>query len=216
MKTRLAQRLLKRLTDVAASAAGLAGLAPVMSMVALAVFLRMGRPVLFRQVRPGLRERPFTLYKFRTMAETRGPEGRALPDGARLTALGRALRRWSLDELPQLWNVLRGDMSLVGPRPLLTEYLDRYTPEQRRRHEARPGITGWAQVNGRNAITWEEKFEYDVWYVGNWNLWLDLRILLSTLAKAARGEGISRSGSTTMPEFLGTGDASDSDSGAAT
>jgi lipopolysaccharide/colanic/teichoic acid biosynthesis glycosyltransferase len=216
MKARPVQRLLKRLLDAAASAAGLAALAPVMSMVALAVFLRMGRPVLFRQARPGLDGKPFMFYKFRTMTGARDPDGRPLPDGARLTALGRWLRRWSLDELPQLWNVLRGDMSLVGPRPLLTEYLDRYTPEQRRRHEVRPGITGWAQVNGRNAITWEEKFEHDVWYVDNWSVWVDLRILLATLLKVLRREGISQMGSTTMPEYLGAGDASVSDSGAAT
>ena len=197
------QRGMKRCFDAVASGLGLILLMPIMALTAAALFMRMGRPVLFRQVRPGLNERPFVLYKFRTMSMSRGADGALLPDGARLTALGRWLRRWSIDELPQLWNVLKGDMSLVGPRPLLTEYLDRYTPEQRRRHEARPGITGWAQVNGRNAITWEEKFAHDVWYVDSWSLWLDMRILLSTLAKTVRGEGINQRGAGTMPAFGG-------------
>jgi len=178
-----------------------------MAVVAAAVYFSMGRPVLFRQRRAGRRGQPFTLLKFRTMREVIGPDGRPLPDGQRLTPLGRWLRRLSLDELPQLLNVLRGDMSLVGPRPLLVEYLDRYTPEQARRHEVRPGITGWAQVNGRNALAWEEKFVLDVWYVDHRTLWLDLRILLRTAGKVFFPAGIGHGGEATTPEFLGSGDA---------
>jgi lipopolysaccharide/colanic/teichoic acid biosynthesis glycosyltransferase len=166
--------------------------------------LTMGSPVLFRQVRPGRYCRLFTLFKFRTMRNTTAPEGAPLPDTERLTPLGTFLRRTSLDELPQLWNVLRGDLSLVGPRPLLPEYLDRYTTIQARRHEVRPGITGWAQVNGRNALSWEDKFALDVWYVDNWNLWLDLRILWLTLIKVLRREGIQAADHATMPEFKGS------------
>ncbi len=189
--------------DVCLAALVLVAAAPVIALAATAVFLRMGRPILFRQARPGLREKLFILYKFRTMSTARGSDGRLLPDGARLTALGRALRRWSVDELPQLWNVLKGDMSLVGPRPLLMEYLERYTPVQRRRHEVRPGITGLAQVNGRNAITWEEKFAHDVSYVDNRGLWLDLKILARTAWRVVRRQGISSKGSATMSEFHG-------------
>lgn len=158
--------------------------------------------MLFRQMRPGLGGRPFTLFKFRTMRDTRGPNGELLDDRQRLTPLGRLLRALSIDELPQLWNVLRGEMSLVGPRPLLMEYLDRYTPEQARRHEVRPGITGWAQVNGRNALSWEEKFSLDVWYVENWGLMLDLRILARTLWHVLKRDRISSPGHATMPEFF--------------
>ncbi len=167
----------------------------------------MGAPVLFRQTRPGLRGKPFIMYKFRTMTDERDPQGNLLPDEQRLTRLGRFLRSTSLDELPELINVLKGDMSLVGPRPLLMKYLDRYTPEQFRRHEVKPGITGWAQVNGRNALTWEEKFKLDVWYVDNWNLWLDFKILLMTLVKVFRREGIGHGSQATMPEFRGQRDA---------
>ncbi len=164
----------------------------------------MGTPILFRQLRPGLRGRPFTLLKFRTMRDARDSHGNLLPDAQRMTSLGRFLRRTSLDELPQLINVVKGDMSLVGPRPLLMEYLERYTLEQGRRHEVRPGITGWAQVNGRNAISWEERFSHDVWYVDHRTLWLDLRILVSTAGRVLHGEGISPSGLVTMEEFRGT------------
>jgi len=164
----------------------------------------MGSPVLFRQVRPGLHRKPFVMYKFRTMRDLRDTEGRLLPDEMRLTRVGHILRATSLDELPELFNVLKGEMSLVGPRPLLMEYLELYTPEQARRHEVKPGITGWAQVNGRNAITWEEKFKLDVWYVDNWSLGLDLKILALTLIKVLKREGISADGHATMPEFRGS------------
>ncbi|SHF69811.1 Sugar transferase involved in LPS biosynthesis (colanic, teichoic acid) [Desulfofundulus australicus DSM 11792] len=193
----------KRLMDFIGAVVGLALLAPVMLLIALFICLNMGRPVLFRQVRPGLHGRPFVIYKFRTMKEERDSRGDLLPDEQRLTRLGRFLRSTSLDELPELFNVLKGDMSLVGPRPLLMEYLERYTPEQARRHEVKPGITGWAQVNGRNAITWEEKFKLDVWYVDNWSLWLDVKILCLTLVKVLKREGISAQGHATMPEFMG-------------
>jgi sugar transferase EpsL len=164
----------------------------------------LGSPVLFRQTRPGLHGAPFELLKFRTMTEAQAPGRRLPPDVERLPALGRVLRATSLDELPELFNVLKGDMSLVGPRPLLGQYLDRYTPAQARRHEVKPGITGWAQVNGRNAITWEEKFALDVWYVDNQSIWLDLKILAMTAWKVLKREGISAEGEATMPEFMGT------------
>lgn len=182
-------------------------LLPVGLALAVLVRLRLGPPLLFRHVRPGLGGRPFTLLKFRTMLELHDGEGRPLPDGERLPPFGRFLRRTSLDELPSLWSVLRGEMSLVGPRPLLVEYLDRYTPEQARRHQVRPGITGWAQIHGRNALTWEEKFAHDVWYVDHLSLRLDLRILARTLLAVLRREGISARGHATMPEFRGTGGA---------
>lgn len=198
--------MVKRLFDVVVSALLLIVLAPVILLLAFLVRLFLGSPVLFKQVRPGLHGRPFTMYKFRTMTDERDDQGRLLPDEQRLTRLGRFLRSTSLDELPELFNVLKGDMSLVGPRPLLMEYLPLYTPEQARRHEVRPGITGWAQVNGRNAITWEEKFKYDVWYVDNWSFWLDIRILLLTILAVLRREGISAEGHATMPVFRGQGD----------
>lgn len=195
--------LLKRILDVVGASFALLAFGPLMLYVALRIWREMGSPVLFRQVRPGLQGRPFVMYKFRTMTEERDAQGKLLPDEKRLTRLGRFLREHSLDELPEFFNVLKGDMSLVGPRPLLMEYLDRYTPEQARRHEVKPGITGWAQVNGRNALTWEEKFRLDVWYVDNWNLLLDLKILFLTLVKVLRREGISAEGHATMPEFKG-------------
>lgn len=164
----------------------------------------MRRPILFHQLRAGLYGRPFWLYKFRTMTDARDSNGRLLPDEQRLTRFGRWLRSTSLDELPELWNVLKGDMSLVGPRPLLVEYLDRYSPEQARRHEMKPGLTGWAQVNGRNALSWEEKFRLDVWYVDNWSIWLDFKILWLTLVKVLTRDGISAHGHATMPEFKGS------------
>jgi lipopolysaccharide/colanic/teichoic acid biosynthesis glycosyltransferase len=196
-------RAVKRALDLTFAATGLAVAAPV--LVATAAAIRAtGSPILFRQVRPGLHGKTFVLVKFRTMREANDASGKPLPDGARLTRLGRFLRTTSLDELPQLYNVLRGEMSLVGPRPLLVQYLPRYSATQARRHEVRPGITGWAQVHGRNAISWEEKFALDVWYVDHWSLWLDLRILGLTALRVLRPQGISRAGHATTPEFMGT------------
>lgn len=193
----------KRLFDLALTIPALLLLAPLLLLLALLVRLKLGGPVLFTQRRPGLNGRPFTLYKFRTMTDARDRTGRLLPDAERLTALGRFLRSSSLDELPELFNVLTGQMSLVGPRPLLLQYLERYTPEQARRHEVRPGISGWAQVNGRNALSWEEKFAYDVWYVDHRSLWLDMKIIGLTLWKIVKREGISQPGQATMEEFRG-------------
>jgi sugar transferase EpsL len=193
----------KRALDVIASAAGLLALSPVLGLVALVVRVNLGSPVFFRQVRPGLHGRPFRLVKFRTMRDAAGPDGRPLPDAERLTPFGRFLRASSLDELPELWNVLRGEMSLVGPRPLLTEYLPLYSPRQARRHEVRPGLTGWAQVNGRNALGWKERLELDVWYVEHRSLALDLRILLRTVATVFARRGISHAGHVTMEPFRG-------------
>ncbi len=194
---------MKRMVDILGSLAALLVLLPVILLVAAAIRWRMGAPVLFRQLRPGLHGQPFEMIKFRTMLNATDAQGRPLPDAERLTALGRFLRAMSLDELPELWNVLNGDMSLVGPRPLLMEYLELYSPEQARRHEVKPGITGWAQVNGRNAISWEEKFRHDVWYVDNRSLWLDLKILLLSVVKVFGRHGISADGEATMPRFRG-------------
>ncbi len=202
------RRVLKRALDVGVSAFILVLLSPLLVAVALIVLLQMGRPILFRQQRPGYKGVPFFALKFRSMTDKRDGEGQLLPDGARITRLGALLRRSSLDELPQFWNVLRGDMSLVGPRPLLMQYLDRYTPEQARRHSVIPGITGWTQVNGRNDLAWEKKLALDVWYVDHWSLWLDLRILVVTVWKVLKGEGIAAEGAATMPEFMGTQAAS--------
>ena len=198
------QKRVKRLLDVTATLVALALLWPVMLVIALAVLLTMGRPILFRQRRPGLGGRPFTILKFRTMLDPSDNGGRPTTDTTRLTRLGRFLRGTSLDELPELFNVLRGEMSLVGPRPLLMLYLDRYTPEQARRHEVRPGITGWAQVNGRNAIGWEEKFRLDVWYVDHASLWLDVKILFRTVAMVMRRKGVNAESGVTMREFMGS------------
>lgn len=198
--------LSKRLFDLIAVGVGMIFALPVMGVVALLVRLKLGRPVLFRQQRPGLNGEIFTLCKFRTMRDAVDLEGKALPDAERLTPFGRKLRSTSLDELPELFSVLSGEMSLVGPRPLLVRYLGRYSPEQMRRHEMRPGITGWAQVNGRNALSWEEKFALDVWYVDHWSFWLDLRILWRTVWNVVRREGISGGGEATMREFMGSGD----------
>jgi len=192
------------MVDVFVSAIALILLSPVMGIVAVTIYLTLGRPVLFRHVRPGYQAVPFEVLKFRTMNYTRDAQGHPLPDEERLTPLGKLLRRMSLDELPQLWNVLRGEMSLVGPRPLLMEYLERYTPEQARRHDVQPGVTGWAQVNGRNALSWEERFGLDVWYVDHRSLALDFRILIHTLWRVLSSEGISREGFATMPEFMGS------------
>lgn len=196
-------RLVKSLLDKLVAAIALLILSPVMLGVAIAIYIRMGSPILFAQPRPGKNGRIFIFYKFRTMTNQCDSHGNFLDDARRLTPLGQFLRQTSLDELPQLWNVVKGDMSLVGPRPLLVEYLSRYTPKQARRHEVKPGITGWAQINGRNAISWEEKFQLDVWYVDSWSLWLDLKILFLTLWKVLHKEGISQAGHATMEEFKG-------------
>jgi sugar transferase EpsL len=177
----------------------------VLLVLAVLVRLKLGSPVLFRQVRPGKNGKPFTMLKFRTMMDARNENGELLPDDQRLPAFGRMLRSTSMDELPELWNVIRGEMSLVGPRPLLMEYLPRYTREQGRRHEVAPGITGWVQVNGRNSLSWEEKFALDVWYVDNRSLALDLKILLRTLAAVVKRQGISSDGHVSMPKFMGQG-----------
>lgn len=199
----------KRLVDIILATVALIMLGPVMLGVAALVYWRLGSPVLFRQVRPGQGGKPFTLYKFRSMRDTHDAAGQPLSDAERLTTFGRRLRSTSLDELPELFNVLRGEMSLVGPRPLLMAYLSRYTPEQARRHEVRPGITGWAQVNGRNALSWEEKFALDVWYVDHYTLALDVRILALTVARVLRREGISAPGVATAAEFMGTAGGND-------
>lgn len=198
--------MLKRLLDIVGAAVGLIVLSPVIAVCAIAVARSMGRPVLFRQQRPGQGGHPFGMVKFRTMSNECDADGRLLPDGERLTGVGQFLRSTSLDELPELWNVLVGDMSLVGPRPLLMIYLERYTPEQARRHDVKPGVTGWAQVNGRNAISWDEKFALDTWYVNNHSFWLDLRILYATVMQVVRRKDINSSEAATMPEFLGTSD----------
>lgn len=194
---------MKRLFDCAVALFALLVLAVPLLVLAWQVRRRLGSPVLFRQLRPGLHGRLFTMVKFRTMTDEHGPDGVLLSDEQRMTAFGRRLRTSSLDELPELWNVLRGDMSLVGPRPLLVEYLPLYTPEQARRHELRPGITGWAQINGRNSLSWEEKFQLDVWYVDHQSFWLDLGILFITIWKVLRREGINASGEASMTRFSG-------------
>ena len=195
---------MKRVFDFVAASLALVMLALPLLVLAWLIRRKLGSPVLFKQVRPGLQARLFTMVKFRTMTDECGPGGVLLPDAERLTPLGRFLRASSLDELPELWNVMRGEMSLVGPRPLLVEYLPLYTPDQARRHEVRPGITGWAQVNGRNAIGWEDKFALDVWYVDNQSLWLDIKILWMTVRKVIVRDGISAGGEATMPKFTGS------------
>ncbi len=196
--------MLKRSLDLVLALVAAILLAPVLAVVALLVRTRLGSPVLFRQIRPGLDGKPFEMVKFRTMTDARGADGALLPDAVRLTPFGQFLRRASLDELPGLWNVLRGEMSLVGPRPLLLQYLPLYSPTQARRHEVRPGVTGWAQVNGRNALSWDEKFAADVWYVDNRSLWLDLKILALTVLAVLGRKGISAAGEATMPPFTGS------------
>lgn len=199
------RRGLKRIFDATVASLALVLLSPLLLVLAATSRGTLGSPVLFRQNRPGLGGRPFTLLKFRTMTEARGSDGKLRPDADRLTSYGRWLRSTSLDELPELWNVLKGDMSLVGPRPLLIEYLPRYSAEQARRHDVRPGLTGWAQINGRNSLSWPEKFSMDVWYVDNVSLTLDLRIIGRTLSAVARRQGISADGDATMPPFAGNG-----------
>lgn len=193
----------KRTLDLILTIPVLIVLTPLLLLLAILVVILLGAPVLFCQLRPGMHGRPFWMLKFRTMTDARDISGALLSDAERLTTFGRFLRATSLDELPELFNVLKGDMSLVGPRPLLMQYLDRYTPEQARRHDVRPGITGWAQVNGRNAITWEEKFKLDVWYVDNRSLWLDIKIIFMTVWKIFKREGINQQGQATMEEFKG-------------
>lgn len=197
--------LVKQLLDRAVAGVGLVIAAPIMAATAAAVAVSMGRPVLFRQRRPGRHGRPFEIAKFRTMRDAHDASGAPLPDAERLTAVGRFLRSMSLDELPQLWNVLRGELSLVGPRPLLMQYLPRYDQEQARRHDVLPGITGWAQIHGRNEVDWDERFRLDVWYVDHWSLLLDLEILAMTVLTLFRREGISRRDHATMYEFMGSG-----------
>ncbi len=196
---------MKRIFDFGCTLIAVFLLLPLLIVLALMVRLILGKPILFRQQRPGLHGLPFTIYKFRTMTEARDAHGNLLPDGERLTRFGRFLRSTSLDELPELFNVLKGDMSLVGPRPLLMQYLNRYTPEQARRHEVKPGLTGWSQVNGRNAISWGEKFRLDVWYVDNRSIWLDIKIILITAWMILRREGINQPGQPTMEEFKSAG-----------
>ncbi|EHM09245.1 glycosyl transferase possibly involved in lipopolysaccharide synthesis [Thermanaerovibrio velox DSM 12556] len=197
------RRFLKRILDVALASAGICLLWPVMLITAILVRVKLGSPVLFKQARPGLNGKRFVMYKFRTMRYLCDASGKPLPDEERLTRFGRILRSTSLDELPELFNVLKGDMSIVGPRPLLMKYLPLYTPRQMRRHEVRPGITGWAQVNGRNAVSWEDRLEMDVWYVDNMSFILDVKIILLTFLKVLRREGISQQGRATVDEFKG-------------
>jgi len=198
--------IIKRLIDIFVSLFLLIILSPFLVIISLIVFVAMGPPVIYKQTRAGFKGKPFTIYKFRTMTNEKDEYGNLLPDEKRLTKMGKFLRSTSLDELPELFNVLKGDMSLVGPRPLLMEYLNYYTEEQMRRHDVKPGITGWAQVNGRNSLSWEEKFKLDVWYVDNWSLWLDFKILFLTLIKVIKREGLSAEGYATMPKFTGSKD----------
>ncbi|MBI1793759.1 MAG: sugar transferase [Chloroflexi bacterium] len=193
----------KRIFDLLATSLGLIVISPIIFLIAILVRVFLGTPILFRQQRPGFKGRPFYIYKFRTMTDARGPDGNLLPDSARLTRFGRFLRSLSLDELPELFNILRGEMSLVGPRPLLMEYLPLYSPEQMRRHDAHPGLTGWAQINGRNAIDWPTRFALDVWYVDHWSFWLDIKILFLSLWKVIRREGVSQPGQATTEYFTG-------------
>ncbi|MCR4158977.1 sugar transferase [Kerstersia gyiorum] len=196
--------MIKRLFDIVVSLTALILLSPVLLVVSIQVRRKLGSPVFFRQIRPGLRGKPFEMIKFRTMRDAIDANGKPLPDAERLTGFGQMLRSTSLDELPELWNVLKGEMSLVGPRPLLMEYLHLYDKRQASRHDVKPGITGWAQVNGRNAISWEQKFEYDAWYVEHQSLWLDIKILWLTVKKVIIRDGISAEGSATMEKFQGT------------
>ena len=200
--------MIKRIFDITASGAALVVLSPVLAATAYKVKKNLGSPILFKQTRPGLNGKPFEMIKFRTMRDASDKDGNPLPDSERLTDFGKALRNSSLDELPELWNVVKGDMSLVGPRPLLMEYLPLYSNEQARRHNVRPGITGYAQVNGRNAIGWDKKFELDTWYVDNQSLWLDIKILLKTVKKVVIKDGISADGEATMSKFTGSQDQS--------
>lgn len=198
--------LSKRIFDLIAASLGIIILSPIFFLLAILIRIFLGTPVLFHQTRPGFKGRPFTVYKFRTMTDARDTDGNPLPDSARLTRFGKFLRSLSLDELPELFNILRGDMSLVGPRPLLMEYLPRYSLEQMRRHDLRPGLTGWAQVNGRNALDWPTRFALDVWYVDHWSFWLDIKILFLSLWKVITREGINQPGQATTEYFTGNKD----------
>lgn len=198
------RNFIKRLFDIISSAAGLIVISPLLVVLAVLVRLKLGSPILFRQQRPGLGGKAFVIYKFRTMTEQKDASGNLLPDSQRLPAFGRFLRSTSFDELPELLNVLKGDMSIVGPRPLMMKYLSRYSPGQARRHEVKPGITGWAQINGRNAISWEDKFKLDVWYVDNGTFWLDMKIILKSIWMVIARKGITQQGRATMDEFMGT------------
>ena len=193
--------MLKRFFDIIVSSIGLIVLAPAILIISLLVLIKLGRPIFFKQKRPGLTSKPFEMYKFRSMKNCKDEYGKLLPNEQRLTKFGKILRSTSLDELPELYNVLKGEMSFVGPRPLLIEYLPYFTEEQKKRHKVRPGITGWAQVNGRNTINWDEKFDLDVWYVENQGFWIDIKILIMTLIKVFKREGISHQGHVTMPRF---------------
>jgi len=197
-------RLIKSLVDRSLAAIALILLLPFVTVLAIAIYFNMGSPIIFSQPRGGRNNSTFTFYKFRTMTDGRDEHGKLLPDMERLTPLGEFMRQTSLDELPQLWNVLKGDMSFIGPRPFIAAYLERYTPAQARRHDVAPGITGWAQINGRNSITWEEKFELDLWYIDRWSLWLDLKILFLTVFKIVSKEGVDEDKNTTSTEFMGT------------
>jgi sugar transferase EpsL len=197
----------KRIMDLSLAIPGILILSPLLLVISLVVLVKYGTPIIFRQKRPGYRGKPFMIYKFRTMTEDLDAQDNMLPDELRITRLGHLLRSFSLDELPELFNVIRGEMSIVGPRPLLMRYLERYSPEQARRHEVMPGITGWAQVNGRNALTWEEKFDLDVWYVDHWSIWLDIKIIFLSIVKVLRREGINQPGQATAEEFMGNHDA---------
>lgn len=205
MQNKKVQRLLKRAMDILGSGAGLILLSPVVLVTAHKISKEMGSPVFYNSLRAGQNGEPFKLYKFRTMTDERGQHGDLLPDGERLTELGKKIRSSSLDELPQLYNVLRGDISLVGPRPLLLDYVPLYNKDQKRRLDVPQGISGWAQINGRNSLTWEQKFANDVWYVDNWSLWLDIKIIFITVIKVLKHEGISAEGEATMPRFEGSG-----------
>lgn len=197
--------ILKRVFDLTFAGVLIVLLMPILIIIGVAVAANMGRPVFFQQLRAGLNGRPFYMYKFRTMTNTCDENGILLPPDERITAFGRFLRSTSFDELPELFNIIKGDMSMVGPRPLILKYLDRYTPEERRRHEVKPGLTGWAQINGRNAITWEERFALDIWYVDNHSLWLDIKIIVLTIWKVLTRQGVSSSEDISMPEYMGKG-----------
>ncbi|MBE9050165.1 sugar transferase [Nostocales cyanobacterium LEGE 11386] len=201
--TKTFSKLVKYISDKFVAAIALLILSPIMVIIAIAIYIRMGSPVIFAQPRPGKNAHIFTFYKFRTMTNECDAEGNLLPDEKRLTTFGQFLRKTSLDELPQLWNVLKGDMSFVGPRPLLVRYLNRYTPEQARRHEVKPGITGLTQVKGRNTLAWKQKFQLDIWYVDNWSLWLDFKIIILTVFKVIKQDGINQDGYATAAEFKG-------------
>ena len=194
---------IKRLADIVVALLVLILFSPIILIVAILIRFNLGSPIFFRQQRPGLHGKPFQMIKFRTMRDAQGKDGQPLPDEERMTRFGNLLRKVSLDELPELWNVVRGEMSLVGPRPLLMQYLERYSERQKKRHDVRPGVTGWAQVNGRNAVDWDTRFEMDVWYVENWSLMLDLKILVLTVKTVLKRDGVSAEGHVTMPEFMG-------------